>query len=58
MEICNVIVKRFADKHYAICTGHLGNHCECVVYNTEWTRKRVHTKSHRDVLLLFNFRYE
>jgi hypothetical protein len=45
METWNVIVKRIADKHYAICTGHLGgNHRRCV-YNTEWTQKWDHTKS-------------
>jgi hypothetical protein len=37
MEMYNDNVKRFADKHYKIGNGHLGNYRGCV-HNTEWTR--------------------
>jgi hypothetical protein len=36
MEMCNDNVKCFADKRYAIGSGHLGNYCGCV--HNEWTR--------------------
>jgi hypothetical protein len=40
MGTFSVVVKYFAEKHYVIGTGHLGNYCGCV-YNTEWTQERV-----------------
>jgi hypothetical protein len=54
---CNVIVKRFADKRYAICTGYLGDH-RGVSSGVKNTDQFIMRGAHMGVVLPSHYRYE